>query len=209
MVLDINATIGYSRDLVLFRLSLQVTSGEAIRVRGRNGAGKSTLLSTIAGIRPAVSGDVTVFGIQTRAHQAQRHIGYVTDPPNLFEELSSREHIELATKMWAAAKIPTSGDSVSFALLDGIPNLPAEMLSLGQRKRLGVALSLLHAPELWLLDEPFNGLDMESANLLRAEMGAHLNRGGALLCATHDEGALEGLPSTILDIECAEHISYR
>ncbi|MFB8892375.1 MULTISPECIES: heme ABC exporter ATP-binding protein CcmA [Microbacterium] len=185
---------------MLHRARFEVAPGEVMLVRGPNGAGKSTLLSTIAGVRRPLRGSTTVGGAQAAASAAKKDIGYVTDPPHLFEELTPGEHLELARSLWAAAKIGTGGAELSGRILDGTPDLPAAMLSLGQRKRVGIALALLHAPTLWVLDEPFNGLDASSVSVLRELLTSHLAQGGAVVCATHDEEALRAVEPRVLDL---------
>lgn len=199
-MLDIDAEIGYSKRAPLHHVRLSVSEHEAVLVRGPNGAGKSTLLSTIAGIRRPLSGVVTMRGVATWSTRSKRNIGYVTDPPNLFEELTPSEHLELARSLWDAARIPTTGRASVGKILDGTPELAATMLSLGQRKRVGVALALLHSPDLWVLDEPFNGLDDASASALRDLMHQHLERGGAVICASHDEHALQFAGVTVFEL---------
>lgn len=199
-MLDIDAEIGYSRDVPLHRVRLSVSAHEAVLVRGPNGAGKSTLLSTIAGVRRPLKGNVTIRGVPTWSSRSKRDIGYVTDPPHLFEELTPAEHLELARSLWNAARVPATGRERVGRILDGTPELAAAMLSLGQRKRVGVALALLHSPVLWVLDEPFNGLDDASASTLRDLMHQHLELGGAVICASHDEDALKHADVTIVEL---------
>ncbi|MFJ6418684.1 ATP-binding cassette domain-containing protein [Paeniglutamicibacter sp. NPDC091659] len=200
IVLKIDAEIGYARGAVIQRVRLDVAPGDVILVRGANGVGKSTLLSTVAGNRPPLDGTVVVEGHRTDSTRAKRHIGYVTDPPNLFEELTPDEHLKLAISLWTAARIPIAGAEISSAILEGTPDISASMLSLGQRKRLGLALAVLHRPWLWLLDEPFNGLDEASSARVRQQIATHLGEGGAVLCATHDEGALGRRDARILEL---------
>lgn len=199
-MLVVDAEVGYARGAGLQRVDLQLAAGDVLLVRGPNGVGKSTLLSTVAGLRPPLEGTVTVGGQPTTSTGARRRIGYAIDPPHLFEELTPREHLALARSLWESARVPVEGGA-SGAILEGTPDLSAGMLSLGQRKRLGLALALLHEPWLWVLDEPFNGLDEACARRLRAQMDRHVADGGAVLCATHDEAAL-GLPDVrVLELE--------
>lgn len=203
MVLVLDAQIGYDRRAALLRARIDVAPGEALLVRGPNGAGKSTLLSTIAGVRRPLSGLVEVAGVRADRSAAKRHIGYVTDPPYVFEELTPAEHLELARSLWASARVPTAGAELSGRILDATPDLPAAMLSLGQRKRLGLALALLHGPRLWVWDEPFNGLDAASVETARHLVRHHLSSGGALICATHDEGALGDVLPRVIELSDA------
>lgn len=200
MTVHIHATIGHRPGAALFPLRVTVSPGEVVLVRGPNGAGKSTLLATIAGLRRPLTGQVVTNGHRASSTRAKRGIGYVTDPPSLFEELTPGEHLELAASLWSAAKVPASGADRSARFVMNVPERAAGLLSLGQRKRLGIAIALLHGPRVWILDEPFNGLDRAGAETLRTEIDAHLDDGGIVLCATHDDAALQRTDATVLDV---------
>ncbi|MBT1636939.1 ABC transporter ATP-binding protein [Clavibacter michiganensis] len=199
-MLEVDAEIGYAHGAAIQRVRLLVAPGEFVLVRGPNGVGKSTLLSTVAGIRAPLAGTVTVAGRPTQSSRARHDIGYVTDPPNLFEELTPAEHLRLAMSLWRASRLPVTGMAAAAGVLEGTPELPATMLSLGQRKRLGIALAVLHGPRLRVLDEPFNGLDDASCRRLRGSIDEHLGRGGAVVCATHDVDALDRPDATVLEL---------
>ncbi len=206
MMLEIEAEIGHRRGHALHAVRLSVAPGEAVLVRGPNGVGKSTLLATIAGLRRPLAGTVRVDGSPTARAAVKRSIGYVTDPPTMFEELSPSEHLHLVASLWRAARVNVSFDGDCGRLLDGVPDLPARMLSLGQRKRLAIRQAVLHEPWLWVFDEPFNGLDADAGAIVSDLVSEHLERGGAVIGAAHGDAA--GLCATrIVDLESTASVA--
>ncbi len=193
-VLEIDADVGYPHAAVLEDVRLEVRPGEAVTLVGRNGSGKTTLLRTVAGLLRPRRGQVLVDGRPAVEQSSRRSVGYVPDPPPLYEELSPWEHLELLQRLWGTAVDDEAlGEAVeTFDLLDVLTQR-CDSLSLGTRKRVGVALALLHRPRLVLLDEPFNGLDAASTEGLRAVLREHLAAGGAVLASTHQPQLMAGI----------------
>lgn len=193
-MLEIAADIGYPNVTVLHDIRLQVHPGEAVTLVGRNGSGKTTLLRTVAGLMHPRAGEVLVAGRPTADQASRVHVGLVPDPPPLYEELSPWEHLELVQRLWGA-RIPDEAltDAVDQFDLESFLAQRCDSLSLGTRKRLGVALALLHRPKLLLLDEPFNGLDAVATEALRLLLRAHVRDGGLVLASTHQPHLLAGV----------------
>jgi heme exporter protein A len=160
---------------MLFRgVSLTLGPGESALLTGPNGVGKSSLLRLCAGLLPAFAGTV------------DRRGGIaLTD-----ERLALDMDLPLATALAFWAQLDRAGpDAVSAALdamaLTRFADLPVRLLSTGQRKRAMLARVIAsHAP-IWLLDEPGNGLDSASTDLLGAAVAAHLASGGIVVAASH------------------------
>ena len=175
--------------LLLFEaLSLRVAPGMALVVSGRNGSGKTTLLRILAGLsRPAAGRvtwngfDVTNLPIATRADCC-----FAGHLPALKDELTTSENLHALASL---AGIRLDAARVREALrevgLDTRRNLPARALSQGQRRRVALARLRVGAQRLWLLDEPATALDAEGLGILAAFVTQHLDRGGALVAATH------------------------
>jgi len=198
-VLEIQGQLGYSQRVVLQDVSLRVQAGEIVSVAGVNGAGKSTLLRTAAGMLRPRSGYARVAGISAEDSRCRRITGYVPDVAPLYEELTPWEHIDLVVRLWRPLDVtPRAEELTEHFGLEGFLHQPAHSLSLGQRKRLTLALMLVHSPRLLLLDEPFNGLDRRGSQLLQELLLRHRDAGGVVICATHVLDFLDTIASRLV-----------
>jgi ABC-type multidrug transport system ATPase subunit len=178
---------------VLDGIELACPPGGLTLITGRNGAGKTTLLRIIAGLIAADAGDVRHRGLgpETEPTAYRRAAGYLgVASSGLYPRLKVRHHLDFWARL---AYIPkrerTAGiervvDAFGLApLLDRRP----DRMSMGQRQRVRLAGTFLHAPTLVLLDEAANSLDEEGLELLRAEVERTRERGGSLIWA-HPSG---------------------
>ena len=169
-------------DRLLFEgLSFALSAGDAALLTGPNGAGKSSLMRLAAGLLPLSAGTIDHEGRIAHAGEAPA--------------LDMRLPLASALGFWAG--IDGSGDTAVRDALDrmGIANLaevPVHMLSTGQRKRATLARILAARADIWLLDEPGNGLDTASLGRLATAMAEHRAGGGIVLLATHQPLDLPG-----------------
>ena len=169
--------------LVFRDLDFAIAAGGALTLTGPNGAGKSTLLRVLAGLLRPIAGTLTWNGGDALADpplHAQR-VAYVGHLDAVKPVLTVAENLRFAARL-------TGGD-IGAALaalgLGELADLPARMLSAGQRRRLALArLGLSRAP-IWLLDEPTVGLDAASIERLAGLIAAHRAGGGLVIAATH------------------------
>ena len=163
--------------LVLRGVDLQVQPGGALLLLGVNGSGKSTLLRVLAGLKPPDAGRITWHGTDTREEPAPTaYLGHL-DAIKL--GLTVAENLRLAAGRDPAAAL----DAMD---LGGLRDLPARMLSAGQRRRLALArLAFTPDGSLWLLDEPTIGLDTASVERLGTLLATHRRGGGVVVTATH------------------------
>jgi len=148
-------------------LSLAVGPGEALLVTGPNGSGKSSLIRLAAGLLRAERGTVE------RAPAA-----LADDALALDRERSLRS----ALQFWIGEAADDAPEQLG---LSPLAEVPVRHLSAGQRKRASLARVAGSAAPLWLLDEPLNGLDAASIDLAQALVAAHVDRGGAVVAASH------------------------
>jgi len=181
---------------VLAGVDLRVEGGDVVALRGANGAGKTTLLRVLATLLRVSAGELSLFGHDVRAHaaDARRRLGWVGHDTACYPDLTGREnlgfHAALHGIRQAAARV---GEMLAWAGLDAAADRPLRTYSRGMAQRLALARALLHRPALLLLDEPFSGLDAESAERL-AVLLAELRRAGtAVVLSSHDAGRLAGL----------------
>ncbi|HEY4172426.1 MAG TPA: heme ABC exporter ATP-binding protein CcmA, partial [Rhodopila sp.] len=180
-----------AEDLAVFRgerlllrdLSFTVPSGGALVLAGPNGSGKSTLLRLLAGLVRPAAGRVSWDGIDALVDPARhgRRVAYVGHQDAVKPGLTVTENLHFAASV--------SGRPIAGALaalgLEALADLPARMLSAGQKRRLALSrLPLSNAP-LWLLDEPTLGLDTGSIERFGTLLAAHRTNGGIVVAATH------------------------
>jgi ABC-type multidrug transport system ATPase subunit len=175
----------YGTKRVLERLDLDVPRGGFTVVTGPNGSGKTTLLRLVAGLAAPTSGSVAV-----EVDRAQ--VGYLAHEPLVYRELNALENLDLYGRLY---RVPERRERIGMLLerfgLWAARREPVASFSRGMQQRLALCRALLHEPELLLLDEPFNALDEEGADLLDGELAGL--RGKTFLVATHDPARLEPL----------------
>ncbi|KOX17258.1 methionine ABC transporter ATP-binding protein [Saccharothrix sp. NRRL B-16348] len=189
-------------------VGFEVAAGEAVGYVGPNGAGKSTTIKMLTGILVPTSGHVRVCGVEPSRGRRElaRRIGVVFGQRSqLWWDLPLRDSFELLRAIYRVPKGDYEArlrECVDLLELGPFLDTPVRQLSLGQRMRGEVTASLLHGPELLVLDEPTIGLDLESKERLR-EFLADLNtqRGTTLLLTTHDLDDIERLCPRLVVID--------
>lgn len=178
----------YGKEAVLENFSLQADRGEIIGLVGENGAGKSTLLKIIATLNRPTGGEVYIDEHSYGKHykKLRRKIGYVPQEVELWEALTVMENMKFFEEL--------SPENRSVSELKGLLselhlekyNTKVSRLSGGMKRKLNLAISLIHEPELLLLDEPTAGIDLKS----RIEIGKFLkslaDKGTLIIYTSHD-----------------------
>lgn len=173
-------------------VSLSVEPGDVVLVLGPNGAGKSTLLRCLTGLARPLRGTVQLAGRDVHADPAARaSLGYLSHNALVYEDLTSRENLRFAAALHGLHDVETRVDAaLATARLTERADTPVRGFSRGMLQRLALARATLHRPALLLLDEPFTGLDVPAAGVLRAGLLAEREAGTAIVCVTHDPGEL-------------------
>ncbi len=170
---------------VLEKVTFELGAGQALILRGPNGSGKTTLLRTIAGLQAPVAGNIAV---------ESDAIAYGAHADGLKATLTVAENLEF----WAGIY---GTDGISDALrafdIERLRDRPAQNLSAGQKRRLGLARLLVTGRPIWALDEPTVSLDAASVAMFADAVRVHLGQGGAALIATHID---LGLDTDVLDV---------
>lgn len=168
----------------MFRgVSFRAAAGELVVLKGRNGAGKTSLLRMIAGLIEPAAGALRLEG-RTGDLAIGQQCHLIAHQDALKPALTVRENLAFWADFLGGGDLAQGLEA--FALGD-LGELPAGLLSAGQKRRLALSrLSLLFRP-IWLLDEPTVGLDASSQQRLERLMGAHLAAAGLIIAATHVE----------------------
>jgi heme exporter protein A len=169
--------------VVFAGLSFSVAPGAALLLTGANGAGKSSLLRLLAGLVAPAEGVLLWAGEDALADRAAhaRRLRYVGHGDALKPALTARENLAFFARLWGGA--PEA--ALEGMDLTPLADLPARVLSAGQKRRLGLARLALAPAPLWLLDEPTTGLDTASVGRLGGLLARHRAAGGMVVAATH------------------------
>jgi len=169
---------------VLHRISLDVPAGTVTGLLGPSGCGKSTLMRAIVGVQIVASGTVTVLGEPAGSRSLRARVGYVTQAPSVYGDLSVRENLR-----YFAAVLGTPSERVDAVIatvgLDAFAGRVVGSLSGGQRARVSLATALLNEPPLLVLDEPTVGLDPLLRRDLWETFAGLAEAGTTLLVSSH------------------------
>jgi ABC-2 type transport system ATP-binding protein len=170
-------------------VDLEVPRGSFFGFLGPNGAGKSTTIRMLTGLIPADSGEIEILGYPLPAQEIEikKRIGLVPDESLLFDRLTGVEFLEFVGRMYGLARptaIQRARDLMALFQLSEDRKIIGEY-SKGMRKRVAMAASLIHHPELFLMDEPFEGVDAVGARLMKDILIDQVRRGATIFLTTH------------------------
>jgi ABC-2 type transport system ATP-binding protein len=169
---------------VLKGLSFAVPPGQVTGLLGPSGSGKTTLMRAIVGVQLVRSGDVTVLGEAAGSPDLRRRVGYVTQAPSVYGDLTVRDNVRYFASLYGVSAREADGAIADVGLTDAAGQLVND-LSGGQRGRASLACALVGAPEVLVLDEPTVGLDP----VLRVELWGRFHalaaRGTTLIVSSH------------------------
>ncbi len=190
----------------LDNLTLDIQRGAFFGLLGPNGAGKSTLLSVLCGLLPPTHGTVRTQGldVRTQARRIKAMLGLVPQDLALYPTLTARENLTFFGRMQglSAARLKTRIDAcLAIARLEEIADRRVETYSGGLKRRLNLAIGLIHEPQLLILDEPTVGIDPQSRNFIHAGLQALHRAGMTILYSTHYMEEAENLCDDIAIID--------
>ncbi|MCL2572072.1 MAG: ABC transporter ATP-binding protein [Defluviitaleaceae bacterium] len=188
MILELNnVTKLYRNGRGARDISFALSPGEILGLLGPNGSGKTTTMKAIAGLVRANEGEIRVCGIDaiTQHEKAMGHTSCLIEAPALYEHLSALKNLQMAARFYEHVDEARISEVLEIVEMYMYRNDKVRNLSLGMRQRIGLALALLPASELLILDEPANGLDIEGMVLVRNVITAAANKGAAVLVSSH------------------------
>ncbi|MFF2397291.1 ABC transporter ATP-binding protein [Nocardia sp. NPDC058114] len=177
-------TVKRGKRPVLHGLTLDIPRGSITGLLGPSGCGKTTLLRSIVGTQLVESGTVTVLGEPAGSAGLRRRVGYVTQAPSIYADISVRDNVAYYAALYGRDRDDTESALVAVGLADHADQL-GDQLSGGQKTRASLACALVGKPELLVLDEPTVGLDP----VLRVELWKQFRElaaaGTTLLVSSH------------------------
>lgn len=182
-----NVSKHFAKTLALDNVSFEVRRGEFVAISGPDGAGKSTLLRMLAGLLKPDSGDIEVLGepVPQRLHSIKSRIGYLPQRFSFYLDLTVDENIVFFGRAYGVKNLVGRREALlSFAGLTPFRKRLAEQLSGGMKQKLALCCTLIHEPEVLILDEPTAGIDPASRREFAEMLGTLLHRGITIIMAT-------------------------
>lgn len=185
-----NLTKKYGEKKAVDSLSLTIAPGEIYGFIGHNGAGKTTTIKAVCGILDFDSGEIYVDGTSIKADplKCKREIAYIPDNPDLYDFYTGVKYLNFIADIYGIPSDVRKERMRRYCdMFELTPELarPINEYSHGMKQKLAVISALIHSPKLWLLAEPFVGLDPKAAHTLKQIMREVCDGGGAIFFSTH------------------------
>src|SRR5580704_34882 len=198
-----NVTKRFPGTIAVDNVSFSAHPGEVTGYLGPNGSGKSTTMKMITGLIQMTSGEILFDGvpIQSDLIAYKQRMGYVPEEPHLYAHLSGLEYLTMVAQLRTlpAKSLAEKIDGLlRLFSLHGDRHVPISSYSKGMRQKVLLSAALLHNPDLILLDEPFSGLDVGTALVLRSLIQELAARGKVVLFSSHELETVERVSSRVV-----------
>jgi len=201
-----NLSGGYGQQNVLQDVSFELASGEVMALIGLNGSGKSTTINHLIGLLAPTRGQITLNGVTLTANPIayKQQIAYIPEQPVIYPELTVKQHIQLVidtygldnTNAWLRAK-----ELLQLFRLDKKEQWYPTHFSKGMRQKLMIVMAFTLDAKLYIIDEPFLGLDVVAVDHLLTLMADKKAAGASLLVTTHMVEKLDNLADTFVYLD--------
>ena len=208
-----NLIKSYHRIPAVNGVSFTVRPGEILGYVGPNGAGKSTTVKMLTGLIDPTAGEIFFQSRNVRADWIgfQRQLGYVPEEPHLYAHLTGREYLQLVGRLRGMPRLSLDrrmDEMLRLFTLWGDRHSPLSSYSKGMRQKILISGALLHNPDLLILDEPFSGLDVNTALVLRALLRALAAEGKMILYSSHVLEVVEKVCSSVVILRKGKVVAH-
>ncbi len=171
-------------------LSIDIASGDIYGFIGHNGAGKTTTIKCITGILEFYEGEILIEGksIKTDPIECKRRLAYIPDNPDLYENMTGIQYLNFIADIFAISSSERKASIEKFSDLLELTSSLGDLISSyshGMKQKLAIISALIHKPKLFIMDEPFVGLDPKAAHTLKEIMKEQCRNGCAIFFSTH------------------------
>lgn len=191
-VSNVIKTYKNAKEPALKGISFDVKEGEVFGLIGKNGAGKSTTIKCLMGIHPYEKGTITIKGydLKKNENEAKSLIGYVPDNHTVYENLSGREYLNFMADVYKVDKETRDKNIEKYAKMFNLSHaldMQISSYSHGMHQKICIMGALVHEPEMWVLDEPFLGLDHASIkNVKQCVIDYAKSKGHIVIFSSHN-----------------------
>ena len=208
-----DVTKSYGRQKVLQNVSFEIMEGELFGLLGPNGAGKSTLIDILTGIQSMDSGDIIINGksIKTDKVEIRKHLGLVPQDIALLEELNAVDNLEYFGGLYGLAGAELKNQIEKLLEVAGLTDKKKEKVknySGGMKRRLNIAVAMLHNPSILILDEPTVGVDAQSRQHIFDYIQSLAEQGTTILYTSHYMEEIETLCKRVFILDLGEEVAY-
>ena len=189
--------------IIVQDISFSVNKGDVVGLLGPNGAGKTTIIKLILGLIKISKGSIFVNGynIEKDFVKAIEKVGAIVESPDLYMYLSGYDNLKITANNYKDISKDRILEVAKIVGLDNRIKDKVSTYSLGMRQRLGIAEAIINRPELLILDEPTNGLDIEGTIEMRNLIKSLSNQGIAILISSHNLTEIDNLCNRIIAIK--------
>lgn len=194
-------------------ITFSIERGEILGIVGSNGAGKSTTIKCLSGILPYEEGEIIIDGhdLKKEAVVAKQLIGYVPDDHSVYEKLTGREYVNYMGSLFGVKKADKKARldyyselfDLSYALDNQISSY-----SHGMKQKICIIGSLIHEPQLWILDEPMVGLDPQTMNEVKNCILNYADKGNSVLFSSHNLYVVQEICDLVAIIKKGELVEF-
>lgn len=175
---------------VLTNLTFSVPDGEIVGLLGKNGVGKTTTLKLILGLLPIEKGTITLekYSLDTHPLQYKKRINYVSDNHEIYNNLTGKEYLNFIADMYEVStetRTKIYAPLIKVFQVEKYLNQPIKKLSHGTKQKIAIISSLVNDPQLWVLDEPMTGLDVEAVQALKKIIKSRKDSQKSVLFSSH------------------------
>ena len=208
-----DVTKSYGRQKALQNVSFEIMEGELFGLLGPNGAGKSTLIDILTGIQSMDSGEIFINGksIKTDKVEIRKHLGLVPQDIAFLEELNAVDNLEYFGGLYGLAGAELKNQIEKLLAVAGLTDKKKEKVknySGGMKRRLNIAVAMLHNPSILILDEPTVGVDAQSRQHIFDYIQSLAEQGTTILYTSHYMEEIEALCKRVFILDLGEEVAY-
>lgn len=192
------------KDKILVQdISFSVNQGEVVGLVGPNGAGKTTIIKLILGLVKITNGNVYINGLDIEKNivKAIEKVGAIVETPDLYMYLSGCDNLKITANNYKNISKERINEVIKIVGLENRIKDKVSTYSLGMRQRLGIAEAIINNPQLLILDEPTNGLDVEGIIEIRNLIKELSKKGIAILVSSHNLSEIGNICSRIIAVK--------